>query len=529
MGRSQTWNQWVWALGGGALGASTGAVILVACGSVLGARQPPTLAAASVAEAVADAPAAAPTEPAEPPVDLVDVAAPREFRGLWVATVFNLDYPSRAGLSPTAGRAELARLVDTAAAAGMNALVFQVRPEGDALYASDLEPWSRYLTGKQGGNPGYDPLETLVELAHAKNMEVHAWFNPYRAAANRGDTRSPIHVSRVLPGAVRTWGRTLWLDPGFREVQDHSVRVIEDVVKRYDIDGVHIDDYFYPYPDGARSFPDGDSYAQYLREGGSLGRSAWRRSNVDTLVQRIHDTVEEHCEDCRMGISPFGIYRPGTPAGARGLDQVAALNADPLLWYRESWADYLAPQLYWSTKKSGQRYGMLLDWWDAQVAPERPLLVGLDATKVGSTPEWSLDEYRTQVRLARAAPSTLGQIWFRAKPVMTNQAGLRDLLMNELYTMPALPPPMPGLAQPAAPEVVPSGATVTLVGRGEVRGYAVYRGEALVFDRLLPPHATEVELEPGVWAVSQVAPGAMESRAVRFTIPDPLRAEPAEG
>lgn len=511
---------WMWALMGGVLGAGTGAFILVSCASVLSTQRSPQAAISSVTSA-----GAAGTEPPEeavppePSVDLVDVSAPREFRGLWVATVFNLDYPSRAGLSADAGRAELQKLVDTAADTGVNALIFQVRPESDALYASELEPWSRYLTGKQGGHPGYDPLQALVDYAHQRGIEVHAWFNPYRAAANRTDARHALHISRKAPGAVRTWGNTLWLDPGVRDVQEQCLKVIDDVVSRYEIDGVHIDDYFYPYPDGSKPFPDWATYDAYKKGGGTLDRSAWRRNNVDNLVQRIHQTVKSKCPTCRMGISPFGIYRPGTPPGARGLDQVAALNADPLLWYSNEWADYLAPQLYWSTKKSGQRYDLLLNWWDDQVRPERPLVVGLDATKVGKSSEWSLDEVRQQIQLARAAPNTRGHIWFRAQPVLTNQAGLRTLLADELYATPALPPPMPGLPAPAPPMVETEGTRVTLAASGDVRQFVVYRGPELAFDRVLPANVGTVELEPGTWAFSTVAAGALESQGVRVELP----------
>lgn len=463
--------------------------------------------------------------------DLLDVAAPREFRGVWVATVFNLDFPSRTGLSAPAAREELDALVDTLAHRGLNTLIFQVRPEGDALYDSDLEPWSRYLTGRQGRDPGYDPLRELIDRAHARGLEVHAWFNPYRAAAKTGTFRDPSHISHWAKDHLTRWGATLWLDPGAAPVQDRAVAVIADVIERYDIDGVHLDDYFYPYPRGRTSFPDGKTYRAYRKAGGTLSRADWRRSNVDRLVERIWTLVRAERPDCRMGISPFGIYRPGHPPGIRGMDQVTALYADPLAWHREGWMDYLAPQLYWPTTKRAQAYDKLLDYWDAHVTADRPLVVGLDATKVGQR-AWPLSELRKQVTLARAAENTAGQIWFRADPILRDKAGLGGLL-SELYREPALPPAARHVPPPPPPTVTVTGAGVELTHDVEVRGFVVYEadpapGTATSFAAYVQhPH---VALEPGTYAFSAVVPGAVESRAVRVTLPGRVtEAERGEG
>ncbi|MEZ4240198.1 MAG: family 10 glycosylhydrolase [Myxococcota bacterium] len=449
------------------------------------------------------------------------MAAPREFRGLWVATVANLDFPSHKGLSPDDARAELAALVAAAADAGFNALVFQVRPESDALYASSLEPWSRYLTGHQGGDPGFDPLAALIEEAHAHAIEVHAWFNPYRASAVAGAPCADTHVTKQLGGAVCPWGRVTWLDPGSPDVQQHTLDVIGDVVTRYDVDGVHLDDYFYPYPDGGRAFPDQASYRAYTAAGGDLDRDAWRRHNVDDLVRRISEAVAAARPGCRFGISPFGIYRPGQPAGIRGMDQVVALHADPMAWYDQGWVDYLAPQLYWSTKRQAQRYDLLLDWWNEHMQPERPLLVGLDVTRVGKEAEWSLDELRQQVTLSRGADRTAGQIWFRATPVLKNQGGIADLAA-ELYAEPALPPAKPGFAvAPALPDLaVEAGAIAIAAPEAPVRAYVLYGGAEATpaAERILPPGTAQIEVEPGTWAVSAVGPGGVESEAVRVVV-----------
>jgi len=449
-----------------------------------------------------------------PVVATVPVAAPRELRGLWVATVANLDFPTRPGLDGDTLRAELDLLVDTARDTGFNALVFQVRPEGDALYDSLHEPWSRYLSGEQGQAPEVDPLAYLIERAHGEGIEVHAWFNPYRAALSATSKRHPTHISERSREHAHRWGRLLWLDPGAREVQDHAVRVIDDVVARYDVDGVHLDDYFYPYPDGSKRFPDQASYGAYQAEGGLLELEAWRRENVDNLVHRLAHTVRARRPHVRFGISPFGIYRPGFPEGIRGFDQVDKLHADPMVWYEEGYVDYLAPQLYWPTTKEAQRYDRLLSWWDDHSDPDRPLVVGLDFTKVGG-PAWSLDEVRTQIDLARTASRTAGWIGFRAKPVLDNQAGLADLL-KELHGAPALPPPIGRLERDVDPPTITMDGDVASVAWSPRKSVVVYRevAESWVVDRILPRDVTEVHLGSGRWAVSQVDEGGWESPGV---------------
>jgi uncharacterized lipoprotein YddW (UPF0748 family) len=429
-------------------------------------------------------------------------------------------------MSSNALRQELHRMVERSHDLGFNTLVFQVRPEGDALYASKMEPWSRFLSGRQGKDPGFDPLEYLVEEAHAAGIEVHAWFNPYRAASNKSAVNADNHITKTwAKGHTKTWGKVLWFDPGVPEVQKHALEVVLDVVKRYDIDGVHLDDYFYPYPEGRQNFPDDASYKRYRDGGGKLDRAAWRRNNVDTLVQALSERTRELRPEVRFGISPFGIYRPGTPAGIRGLDQVAVLNADPLKWFREGWVDYLAPQLYWPTSQKQQAYGTLLNWWDSQATPERPLLVGLDLTKVGKDPKWTLGELRSQVRLARAAKQTAGQIWFRATPVFANTAGLGDL-MAELYHEPALPPPLPRLqdvpVDPPSVAVDAEGLSLDHGHRKDLRALVLYRGseEGWRVDRILGPGAERVAPGPGTWAVSAVTRTGTESPGVKVVVPD---------
>ncbi|HWL40671.1 MAG TPA: family 10 glycosylhydrolase, partial [Gemmatimonadaceae bacterium] len=304
------------------------------------------------------------------PVTSAGAAPPvrREFRAVWVASVRNIDWPSKPGLSTQEQKDELIGILDRSAALRLNAVILQVRPAADALYASPYEPWSEYLTGRMGKapDPYYDPLEFAVNEAHRRGLELHAWFNPYRA--RHPSSRSPAsrdHISRTHPSLVKTYGTHLWMDPGERLIREHSIKVVLDVVKRYDIDGVHIDDYFYPYQVLDKNkkvvpFPDDASYRRAMKKGPKLERDDWRRQNVDHLIQRMYDEVKKVKPWVLVGISPFGIWRPGNPPGVVGLDQYATLYADAKKWEQEGWLDYLTPQIYWQVESKGQPYAKLL-------------------------------------------------------------------------------------------------------------------------------------------------------------------------
>ena len=284
---------------------------------------------------------------------------PREFRAVWVATVANIDWPSKPGLSTWDQQRELIAILDRAQSLRMNAVIFQVRPGADAMYASPYEPWARFLTGRQGRapEPPWDPLAFAVEQAHQRGMELHAWFNPYRAAYARDSLPARTHISKTNPGLVRSYGTFLWMDPGDPEVRRRSLRAIVDVVKRYDVDGVHIDDYFYPYPetDGGKKidFPDSATYARYLKAGGKLAKDDWRRDNVNKLVEALYKGVHAAKPQVRVGISPFGIWRPGFPPSVKGFDAYAEIYADSKKWLQNGWADYVVPQLYWPIRRAG--------------------------------------------------------------------------------------------------------------------------------------------------------------------------------
>ncbi|MGZ8379310.1 MAG: glycoside hydrolase family 10 protein [Gemmatirosa sp.] len=396
------------------------------------------------------------------------VSAPplaREFRGVWVATVANIDWPSRPGLPTAQQQSELLAILDKAKTLNLNAIVLQVRPATDAIYPSALEPWSEYLTGEMGRapSPGWDPLAFAVKEAHERGLELHAWFNPYRA--RQTGARSPVaatHVSRTVPHLVRDYGRMQWMDPGEPETQAHSLRVILDVVRRYDIDGVHLDDYFYPYKitDSAGrkvDFPDSASYARYVAGGGTLGRDDWRRRNVDGFVQRMYQDVKKAKPWVKVGISPFGIARPGQPKVACCFDQYTELYADARKWLREGWLDYWTPQLYWKIAATQQSYPMLLRYWAEENVQGRHLWPGNFTSRVtdGSAQAFTVAEIDSQIRLTRAQRGATGNVHFSMKALMRNQGGLADSLAVGAYAEPALIPEspwMPGRA-PGQPRV----------------------------------------------------------------------------
>ena len=386
--------------------------------------------------------------------------APREFRGVWIATVGNIDWPSRPGLSSIRQQDELLQLLDRAAELRLNAVVLQVRPASDALYASALEPWSEFLTGSMGQppEPFYDPLAFAVREAHLRGLELHAWFNPYRArAADATSPAAPTHVTRTRPAAVRRYGRQIWLDPGDPEVRRRAQQVILDVVRRYDVDGVHIDDYFYPYVENnARGrpieFPDGPTYERYRRGGGTLDRGGWRRENVDGFVRDLYAAVKAAKPQVRVGISPFGIWRPGNPPGVEGLDAYTELFADSRKWLVNGWLDYSAPQLYFGLGRPRQDHTALLAWWIAQNTRGRHLWPGLFTSRVGAGREpWTADAFLEQIRLTRAQRGATGHIHFSMRALQDNRGGLATRLAAESYAEPALVPASPWLDREPPP------------------------------------------------------------------------------
>lgn len=386
---------------------------------------------------------------------------PREFRAAWVATVDNIDWPSKKGLPVAQQKAELAKIVDVAADMGLNAIVFQVRPHADAMYASKLEPWSEYLTGECGKapSPAWDPLEFAIERCHERGLELHAWFNPYRAwhPAAKGPIPAS-HIAKTNPGIVKSYGTYLWMDPGEPEVQRQSLAVMLDVVKRYDLDGVHIDDYFYPYPVRGQAFPDEPSWRASKPEAHKLSRSDWRRRNVDEFVHRLYDGIKATKSWVKFGISPFGIYRPGIPKGIQaGVDQYEDLYADALKWFREGWCDYFTPQLYWPINQKPQSYPVLLQWWVEQNEKGRHLWPGNYSSRLDPKGgNWALGELTEQIAITRRLVKDPGNVHFSFKTFLNNWKGSRQALGKDQYAVPALVPPSPWLGgkAPAAPRSV---------------------------------------------------------------------------
>jgi uncharacterized lipoprotein YddW (UPF0748 family) len=390
----------------------------------------------------------------------------REFRGAWVASVGNINWPSKPGLSTAAQRAELIALLDRAVSLRLNAIIFQVRPCCDAFYPSRIEPWSEYLTGTMGQppQPFYDPLEFAITEAHRRGLELHAWFNPYRA--RHTSAISPVtsrHVSKTRPQLVRTYGKHLWLDPGEPAVRDYSLSVVMDVVRRYDIDGVHFDDYFYPYQEkdsaGATiEFPDDSSWRKYGGKSG-LNRPDWRRENVNQFIQRAYVSVHGLKPWVKFGLSPFGIWRPGNPAPIRGLDAYDKLYADARKWLVNGWMDYCAPQLYWPIEPKAQSFTTLLDWWRAQNPTGRHIWPGLNSMKVGAS-GWNPSEIVSQIQVVRSRERLPGEIHWSIGALTADHSDLGATLARQCYAQPALVPSCSWLAasRPSQPRVAISDA-----------------------------------------------------------------------
>jgi uncharacterized lipoprotein YddW (UPF0748 family) len=401
-----------------------------------------------------------------------------------VATVNNIDWPSKPGLTADSQRAELVTLLDRAKASGMNAIIFHARPAADAVYRSPYEPWGAMLTGRQGGDPGWDPLAVAVDEAHRRGMELHAWINPFRAGDAR-DTAllAPNHVFHERRDLLRVYGTQLWFDPGEPAVHDRSMRAILDIVNRYDVDGVHLDDYFYPYPvnDSMKvrlPFPDSATYARY---GNGMTLGDWRRDNVNRFVERLYKEVHAAKPAVRVGISPFGIWRPGNPPQVTGLDSYDAIYADSRTWLQRGWVDYFVPQLYWRIDPPQQSFTALLDWWMSQSTSGRPVWPGLATYRVYSASNpYPLSEMSNQVAATRARAAS-GLVFYNTTSTLSRGNGeIAAMLRRDFFADAALPPAAPwlGSTPPAPPTIAVSGATVTITPTGAAPRWWVIRWRA---------------------------------------------------
>ena len=375
--------------------------------------------------------------------DFVSPGPPREFRGLWVATVANIDWPGEPGLPSKDQKREVITILETAVRCNLNAIVLQVRPQCDAVYPSDIEPWSHFLTGRQGKapEPYYDPLAFWIEETHNRGMELHVWFNPYRAHHPAGGPVRETSVVRRHPGIIKELsGGYYWLDPAKEETKEYSLSVIMDVLRRYDIDGVHVDDYFYPYPsyNGDRDFPDDDTWDASGRVG-KMDRHDWRRKHVNDFIRRLSKAVKDEKPWVKFGISPFGIWRPYNPPSIRGFDQYEVLFADAKLWLEKGWIDYFSPQLYWPIRQVPQSFPVLLGWWTRHNVRHRNLWPGLYTSRVGDE-KW-VDEIVNQIMITRGfVPESPGNIHFSAKALVANTNGIADALAEGPYSSGALVP-----------------------------------------------------------------------------------------
>ncbi|RYY53876.1 MAG: hypothetical protein EOO09_16370 [Chitinophagaceae bacterium] len=383
-----------------------------------------------------------------------------EFRGVWIATVDNIDWPPRGTNDPVRQQEDFIRQLDLHKKNGMNAVIVQVRPSADAFYQSDFEPWSQWLTGVQGRAPFpyYDPLAFMVREAHKRGMEFHAWLNPYRANFNTNTASiTKDHITRTHPWWFVTYGGKKYFEPSNTGGQDFVVKVVRDIVRRYDIDAIHMDDYFYPYRIPGKEFPDA---AAYLRSGSTLDKADWRRSNTDSIISKLSVAIKLEKSWVKFGISPFGVWRNITqdPDGSRtkaGTTNYDDLYADILLWLENKWIDYVAPQLYWEIGHRLADYRELVEWW-ANHAFGRHVYIGHGIYRAteNSLPWKRPEELPDQIRLLRSYPTIQGSAFYSSRTFSFNPNGWNDTLRNNYYRVPVTVPVMEWL-----PEHGPVGAT----------------------------------------------------------------------
>ena len=371
-----------------------------------------------------------------------------EFRGVWIATVDNIDWPAKGDVNVESQKADFIRQLDMHQKNGMNAMIVQVRPAADAFYPSQYEPWSQWLTGKQGvpPSPYYDPLQFMIEETHKRGMEFHAWCNPYRADFQIGKSSiAPNHVTKIHPDWFLTYGDKKYFDPANKQAQKFVVNVIRDIVKRYDVDAIHMDDYFYPYRIAGKEFPD---EAAYQKSGTTLSKDDWRRSNVDTIINMLSIAIKQEKPWVKFGISPFSVWRNNDkdPEGSdskAGQTNYDDLYANILLWLRMKWIDYVAPQLYLEIGHDKIAFEKMLDWWSKHTYG-RHLYIGQGIYRVDErAAAWkNPNELPKQIKLLREYPNVQGSIYFSSKSFDRNPNGWNDSLRNNYYRLPAMIPPM---------------------------------------------------------------------------------------
>ncbi|HET6256349.1 MAG TPA: family 10 glycosylhydrolase [Puia sp.] len=452
-----------------------------------------------------------------PPDTSANLRPKYEFRAVWVASVENIDWPSKKGLPVDSQKAEFIRLLDMHQRNGLNAVVVQIRPAADAFYPSPYEPWSEWLTGIQGQPPSpyYDPLAFMIDETHKRGMEFHAWCNPYRAVHTIGKSSvAPDHITRQHPNWFVRFEKTLYFDPGNKEVQDYVTNIIRDIVRRYDIDALHFDDYFYPYdiveggPPG-KDFPDNRTYVLY---GGGLSKADWRRANVDSVIVRISKVIKAEKPHCKFGISPFAIWRniDKDPEGSdthAGVTDYDNLYANILLWLRNGWIDYVVPQVYFEFSHPHAPYAVLVDWW-ARHSYGRQCYIGLAPFLAGTRPAWRDSTQLTrQIRVLRTYPTIQGAVFFSSRSFDTNPNGWCDSLHDNYYSYPALIPPMPWIdsTKPHAPlfhieNNEKEHSLTAWLSKGDpqdtLRGFAIYRSDSATLQVATSPAFRFIPYDP---------------------------------
>lgn len=372
----------------------------------------------------------------------------QEFRAAWIATVDNLDWPSKEAVGNVElQKKEFIALLDMHKRNGLNAVIVQVRPATDAIYPSQYEPWSEWLTGVQGRPPVpyYDPLQFMIEETHKRGLEFHAWCNPYRAEFKIGvSTISPSHITKIHPEWFLLYGDKRYFDPGNKEAQRYVNTVIKDIVSRYDIDAVHLDDYFYPYRIAGVEFPDAASYKKY---GNGMNKEDWRRSNVDSIIVLLSKTIKQVKPKCQFGISPFGVWRnkdkdPNGSDSKAGQTNYDDLYADILLWLRKGWIDYVAPQLYWEFGHKSVPFEVMLKWWSTHTYGKN-CYIGIGLYRAGANTAWKdSTQLPRQIEAIRKTSNVNGMIFFSSKSFLNNPNGWNDSLQQHYFKEPAITPAM---------------------------------------------------------------------------------------
>lgn len=418
----------------------------------------------------------------------------RELRGVWIATVANIDWPSSPGLASRDQRIEMRKMLEQLTDNGINTIILQVRPTADAFYVSGLEPWSYYLTGKQGQQPNefYDPLSFIIEEAHKRSIDVHAWLNPYRVLNDdRIGMLSKDHIYYQQRDLILKYAGKYYFDPGMDGTRDFLNKVVEDMVNRYDLDAIHFDDYFYPYPVNGEEFPDQASFKANPR--GFTNKDDWRRNNVNMVIDELGETIKKNKPWVQFGISPFGVWRNAIndPRGSQtraGIQNYDDLYADILTWLKEGKIDYVVPQLYWEIGKKVADYEILVKWWNEN-SYGRNLYIGhyASALEINKTEAWKKpNELARQLRMNKLYNSVDGSVFFSAKPFLRNIQGLNDSLKSDFYRYPSIVPSNLYLkgnpsAQPQNARVVRDGKEAYLLwddviedGGNKVKQYVVY-------------------------------------------------------